>query len=298
MVLPVDEVHAVLRELVLAVLGAQDIGERVLLPPDVELGELDVVGVQNGHAPQVHQGSDIEYLHGEAAAEGGVGVEIAQIADGVDGRADGQGGQELTPGDLHLPRTLPAAALQRVHQPENQGIGPRQEQNTDGQTGPAGAVGGVVVELPLQGGGQLGQDKGPHAVVPRVGGGEVAAQVDEDEHQRGGEKNAGHEPGHRHVSGGRQKDAHHRQEEGLDGPQLPALQPVGEQVDAEHAGDPVGQGGIEAGNVAQRHLLTSPRKSLRASRNAFFRARLTWTSSPWTTAQSSRRPSTCSRFTR
>ena len=31
---------------------------------------------------------------------------------------------------------------------------------------------------------------------------------------------------------------------------------------------------------------------------AFFRARLTWTSSPWTTAQSSRRPSTCSRFTR
>ena len=267
-VLPVDKLNALLALLVLGVLGVEHILEGVHLPPGVELGELDMMGVENGDAAQVHQGADVENLIDSLSGEGRIDRHIAQVAQAVDGRTDGHGGPQLPGsqlGGLERHVTVAPPEVQQIDQPEHHKIGPQQE-------GPAGEHCGVLparhnmpvvaVQLPFQRGGELRNDEGADTAVGRVAQRDFTAGGQKAEHDEHGDQNTGQKPAHRQIPRQLQKDAQHRQEAPRRRPEPDAVKAFGQLDHAEHAGNPLGQSGVDAWDIAQQfpvHLLTSPR---------------------------------------
>ena len=147
-VFPVDQLDALPGLLVLDVLVLKHILHGLQLPADPELAALEQVGEQDGHASQIHQGADIEHRRPVGPAEGGVGGDKAQVADGKDRHADDKGGAQFPPSDAQTLLRGQMPPHQPSHQQEDSAVYPRQHQEA------GGALRAVrpqeAVELPLQ----------------------------------------------------------------------------------------------------------------------------------------------------
>lgn len=212
--------------------------------------------------PQIHQRADVEDVAHILAAERGVRLGVAEVADEERRRADDGRVGQLPGGDGDGMLRRMAAGLQQEHQAEHRAVHYRQKAQPGKKHILPRQVGEVIVKLPLQRSAELRQDEGAHGVITGVQRAPAAAEEQKQEHQRDGPQHAGDPPGQRHIVGGNKEGALCRQHARRDAPEAQAGTFCGPQrKDVDKAGQPLGQRRIQAGDVrqiARVHLTTSP----------------------------------------
>ena len=248
-VFPVDEVDALPALPVLDILVLKDVLHRIQLILHPQLAALNVVGIEHHHPGQVHQRTDVIYIADVAAAEGGIGVDKAQVAHGKTGKSHHQGGPKL-PWPHRQRRILHRGpALQAVHHQEHRPVDHRGKGRRVNKAVLSQAEGSVGIELPLQRGGKLRQQEGPHRAIAHTHQGHIAAQGDAAEHHPNSHRHTGDPQCHRPGTGHIEEEALDHQKQPQHAPQPPALQPLLIALDVDQARPPLRQGREHPGDT-------------------------------------------------
>ena len=207
-----------------------------------------MVGVENDHTGQIHQGTDVGDLLLHRAGEGGVGGDKAHIADEKGGQAHGGGGQQLPPGHPGQVAPLGHPLLQVVGQQKDGAVYHNEKDSRRNKTIDLGFPHKEGVQLPLQRGGEFRQQEGAHRTVARTQQVAAAADRQEQKHEPHGYRHGGHPESHGEGAGSLQPQNLHHQCARCGQPEPGAAEPAGVLEQKEHTGSPLGQSSKQAGH--------------------------------------------------
>ena len=174
----IDQVDALLRDLVIAVLHLQELLLQFGLRPGADLYEQVVVQKQDDHAAKIRERPHNEDLVAVAHGKRRIGHRETDIGDEIGARRDHQSPRDVPASELQEPGVLLLPLLQNIDDAEDNGVNGSHKRAHERQRSPGAQSGDAVkIEKPTQRSRQLSQHKRPRAVVDRLSGRHVAQKV-------------------------------------------------------------------------------------------------------------------------
>ena len=254
MAVAVDQPDALPALPVLLHLAAQHAVHGLQLPVQGHLPQLFLLHREQQHAGQVHQGAGVEHIEGGLVLLG-----EGQVAHRKGGQGHHRGAGQRPAGDL---RPGPgggrrAAELLPGHKPEHTPVHQQQQQQRQRMPAAPGRP-EHAVELPFQAGGQLGQQKGPGTAVAGLPGGDVAAEKEIQVHGGHRGHHAGNPPAQRQPAVSCKNTPCHTSQNTASAPVPARPNRRGRTARDDRAGQPLGQGGVQPGDIRQCGHLAPP----------------------------------------